>query len=69
MTRRTHEEEVRAECERRGIEDREPPSSCPHCGCEELEQSSGYVGEMILFCTNGCGVVYEDSVDAIRRVY
>ena len=42
------------------VEHDEQPETCPRCSAE-LESSSGYAGEEILFCTNGCGVVWEDS--------
>jgi NAD-dependent DNA ligase len=67
----THEDEVRRECERLGINPNEiPPDNCPACG-SELEVSKGYVGEGILYCPNPeCkkGIVWEDSAEAIRRV-
>ena len=48
----------------------EPPDVCPKCG-GELEESSGYVGETVLYCPNKeCdqGIAWEDAEGAIRRV-
>ena len=42
------------------------PDYCPECGAE-LESHGGYVGEEMLVCPEH-GVVWTDSVDAIRRV-
>jgi len=43
------------------------PDSCPKCG-GELDCSSGYVGETVLYCPKGCGIAWEDGEEAIRRV-
>ena len=62
--------EVQRELERLHIRNDPEPEVCPSCH-SELERSSGYVGEAVLFCPNqACdqGVVWEDNEDAIRRV-
>jgi hypothetical protein len=43
------------------------PDKCPRCG-GELTAGKGMVGETILYCEAGCGIVWEDGEDAIRRV-
>jgi hypothetical protein len=67
----THDDEVRRECERLGINPNEgPPDRCPKCG-GQVDASGGMVGETIVYCPNPeCkqGIVWEDAVDAIRRV-
>ena len=40
---------------------------CPKCGAE-LTVHRGYVGEAVLVCPDH-GIVWEDTADAIRRVY
>jgi hypothetical protein len=53
----THEDEVRRECERLGINPNEiPPDNCPACG-SELEVSKGYVGEGILRRSHTAGAL------------
>jgi Zn-finger nucleic acid-binding protein len=42
------------------------PEFCPGCS-SDLKSSTGYVGEEVLYCPK-CGIVWEDSEDAIRRV-
>lgn len=44
------------------------PDRCPHCGSVDLEESKGYVGELVLYCKSCRLIVWEDSDDAIRRV-
>ena len=63
--------EVQRELQRMGIENAPEPECCPGCG-GELASCGGYAGETILYCPNdNCktGVVWEDSEDAIRRVF
>ena len=43
------------------------PDCCPNCG-QDLLTGGGYVGEDILYCPAGCGIAWEDSEGAIRRV-
>jgi NAD-dependent DNA ligase len=65
------EAEVLRELRRLGIENAPMPDVCPKCG-GKLKTSSGYVGEMLLYCPNRkckAGIVWEDSEDAIRRVF
>jgi len=62
------EAEILMELRRLGVQNDSQPDVCPKCGAE-LEAGSGYVGETILYCPNGHGVFWEDSEDAIRRVY
>ena len=64
----THADEVVRELARLDLVNGPKPEKCPTCGAT-LEESRGYVGEDVLVCTKGCGVVWEDSEDAIRRVY
>ena len=63
----THEEGVAREIKRLNAYNSPIPDHCPKCG-GELASGSGYVGEEILYCTKGCGIVWEDSEGAIRRV-
>ena len=64
------EYEVQLELRRLGIQNQPCPDVCPKCG-GELKSGSGMVGETVIYCDkDGCeGFMWEDSEDAIRRVY
>jgi hypothetical protein len=61
--------EVQRELRRLGVQNAPQPDDgcCPTCH-QELKSSSGYVGETILYCSNGC-FHWEDAEGAIRRVF
>ena len=60
--------QLERELERLGIDPTDAgPEKCLRCG-SELSEGKGMVGERILFCSKGCGIVWEDSADAIARV-
>lgn len=62
--------EVQRELQRLGIENEPQPEVCPHCHTDEyLAESGGYVGETVLYCAKCKKILWEDSEDAIRRVY
>ncbi len=44
------------------------PSECKECG-GPLAEGGGYVGETVLYCPKGHGIAWEDSEDAIGRIY
>ena len=45
----------------------EAPEKCPKCG-GELSESTGYVGEAVLYYEKGCGIAWEDGAGAVARV-
>lgn len=59
--------EVQKELRRMGIQNEPKPTACPTCQ-GELEQSSGFAGETILFCQACHSIAWEDSEGAIRNV-
>lgn len=59
--------ELQQEIRRIGVRNTMEPSCCPTCH-GELDTQGGMVGERILVCPVD-GIVWEDSEDAIRRVY
>lgn len=66
------EREYHRELERLDIDPNEPPPErCPNCR-SHLAETSGFVGETVLYCPNEqCerGVVWEDAAGAIARVF
>lgn len=68
-----NELEVQKELRRLGIKNELLPECvtqeglCPKCR-SELKTGDGMVGETVIYCPNGC-YHWEDSEDAIRRVY
>lgn len=59
--------EVQRELARMGISNRRRPNVCPHCD-SDLSSQQGMAGEEILVCPDH-SIVWEDSEDAIRRVF
>jgi len=60
--------EVSMELKRRHIENDPIPEKCSVCG-GELTSGSGMVGEEVLYCTKGHGIMWEDCEQAIAIVY
>lgn len=60
--------EVQRELRRLGIKNSPRPLRCPKCQ-SELKSTSGMVGEELLLCLRCGDIVWEDSEDAIRRVF
>jgi len=45
------------------------PEICPECGkSDQIKEGGGYVGETVLYCDRCHRLLWEDSVDAVRRV-